>query len=313
MTDVAEKRVYDDAADDRTAFVAGGSGVVAVRVSAGDVGQFGLVDDCAARDAAAAPPDAGWPPVAVAAADDVRVGDADGLAPAGFGPSVAVGFDGGALLAAGPDGRVAGATPPDERTGDGDLATGAAPETAVEWTDLGTAGDVRAVDGRLVAAADGVFRVREGGLTAAGLADVRDVAAAGPLAATGDGLYRLGNGWQDVLEGAFRVVTAELGGRGRALAGTDDGAWVRHEGEWAAVDLPASVAGESVVDADYGAATYAVTDAGTLLARGGGTVDAGAGDGVNDDPTATGGGWRAHPLGMREVAAIAVTGGDGQP
>lgn len=340
MSDVAEKRVYDDAAGDRTAFVAGAQGVVAVRVSAGHVGRFGLVDDRAARDVAAAPPgaastagaesaaEAAWPPVAVAAADGVRVGDADRLSPAGFGPAVAVGFDGDALLAAGPDGRVARAESPHDWGDD-------SPEsTAVEWTDLGTVGDVRAIDGPLVAAADGVYRVAGDELTPAGLADVRDVAAAGPLAATDDGLYRLGNGWQDVLDGAFGVVAAERGGRNRAHAGraagrdgsddSDDGGddshadsdaalWTRRDGEWTTVDLPESVAGETVVDVGYGAATYAVTEAGTLLASGGGPVGAGeVGDG--EAGTADGGGattddWRAHALGVREVVALAVAGG----
>ncbi|MDB2262525.1 hypothetical protein PM031_17030, partial [Halorubrum ezzemoulense] len=53
---------------------------------------------------------------------------------------------------------------------------------------LGTVSEPRAVDGALVAGAEGVFRIGDDSLTAVGLDDARDVAGAGtPLAATGAG------------------------------------------------------------------------------------------------------------------------------
>lgn len=183
MQSIEEKRVYGDRQGAITAYVASAMGVVRVRVAGDTVGEFGLCERCGARDVAASP-DA----IAVATDDDVRIleleaestSDREGDAPVvaddesfvetGFGPAVAVGFDGDDVLAAGPDGRVACRT-----------------AGADEWTTLsdGFETAVRAIDGDLVGTADGAYRVSDDGLAHAGLSDVRDVSAAGvPLAAT---------------------------------------------------------------------------------------------------------------------------------
>ncbi|MFB6304203.1 MAG: hypothetical protein ABEH47_03480, partial [Haloferacaceae archaeon] len=161
-----------------------------------------------------------------------------------------------------------------------------------KWEPLGRTGGVRAVDAGLVAAADGVRRVTPEGLAHAGLADVRDVAGGGrPLAATGDGLYALGNGWLSLLDGPFRAVAAAPDGRATAVG---DGAYVRAErgAEWRRIDLPDGVDAADVADAAHGpAARYAVTVDGTVLAD--------AGDG-----------WRRRALGVTEVRRLAVGGAD---
>ncbi|WP_439027832.1 HVO_0234 family beta-propeller protein [Haloarchaeobius sp. DT45] len=254
-----EKRVYQGDKRETTVYVACGMGVVTVDVVEERVGGFELAHRCTARDVAA-----GDGLVAVATDEDVLVGPGE-FEVSGFGPAVAVGLSEDGLLAAGEDGRVARY---DEGSGD--------------WDDLGTcAGEARAIDGDLVAASDGVYRITDE-LTHAGLDDARDVATAGtPRAATGSGLYYLGNGWMDDLDGAFTLVASD-GERSHAVGDgelyhlTDDG-WEPH---------PHQPAG-TFVDLDYGDTTYAVSSDGRFFAE------------AED-------GWRHQLLGMPDVAAVAV-------
>ncbi|RZV12049.1 hypothetical protein BDK88_0939 [Natrinema hispanicum] len=286
MQSIEEKRVYGDRQGAITAYVASAMGVVRVRVAGDTVGEFGLCERCGARDVAASP-DA----IAVATDDDVRIleleaestSDREGDAPVvaddesfvetGFGPAVAVGFDGDDVLAAGPDGRVACRT-----------------AGADEWTTLsdGFETAVRAIDGDLVGTADGAYRVSDDGLAHAGLSDVRDVSAAGvPLAATADGLHKLGNGWMTVLEGEFETVAAdprsERGELVRTHAVAADGVYEFVADEWHAIDGSS----EHIVGVGYGETTYAVTDEGTFLAWSDGE-------------------WRTRALGVRDVSGLAV-------
>ncbi|MFC7155834.1 hypothetical protein ACFQPA_10240 [Halomarina halobia] len=251
---IDEKRVYGAKAGRTVAFVAAGAGLVRVDVSGDLVGGFGLerrgaVASVAARDGA----------LAVAAEGDVLIGDGEET---GFGPASAVGFDPeGALVAAG-SGRVA------RLADDG-------------WTTLSAVEDVRAIDGDLLAAEGGVFRL-DG--TRVGLADVRDVSTVGvPLAATADGLYKLGNGWMDALDGDFRVVACD---GERAHAAASDALYERErvDGEWTEVPLPVA---EPVAGIGYGESTYLVSGEGTFLVAG-------------ED------GWRARSLGVRDVRGLAV-------
>jgi hypothetical protein len=217
-----EKRVYAAATGRTEAFVACGVGLARVAVSDALVGEFGLVRRGDARDVAA-----GGDRLALATDRDVLLAsgaadEAPTFEPTGFGPATAVTVAGGgdrdAVVAAG-DGRVA------RLDGEG-------------WTTLCGLDDVRAVDGDLLAAGSGVHRL-DG--THVGLRSARDVASAGlPLAATGEGLYYLGNGWMDARDGDFRTVAAD---GERAHAATDEALYERGD-----------------------ATTYAVTGDGTLLA-----------------------------------------------
>lgn len=260
--DIEEKRVFDDRAGGTELLVACAMGVVSVDVAADRVGRFGVTHRCHPADVAA-----GGGRVAVATDEDVllRTREGDEFESTGFGPATAVGFDDDAPVAASPDGHLAQLDPDD---------------TDRAWTEFGRLdAEVRAVDGRLVAAGDGVYRLP--GLDFAGLDDVRDVAAAGPLAATGEGLYALGNGWMDELEGAFRVA-ASTGDR--AHAATADAFYQRGPGGWREVALPTAA---PPVDVAYGEVPYGVTDDGVVLAAG----EAG---------------WRVHPLGVADAVACAV-------
>ncbi|WP_144905042.1 HVO_0234 family beta-propeller protein [Halobellus captivus] len=284
MPTIDEKRVYTDNSGVERVFLAAELGVVAVSVSDDLIGEFGVAHRCRARDIATA-----GPLVAVATDEDVLLANrtdadsADGatdgnrgldVAETGFGPATAVGFDGETLLAGDAGGRVGRVDVAD--------ATGSEPQ----WTDAGsTAGAVRAIDGPLVAAGDGVYRLGAAGLAHAGLDDARDVDAE-PLVATGTGLYKLGNGWMDVIDGPVDAVDA-AGGRGLAVS---DGVLYERTGDdgdtWDEASLP--VDGDVVAVTHGTDAAYAVTAGGTLAVR------------------LPGEEWRHRELGVRDVAAAAV-------
>ena len=268
MVSIDEKRVYGDKVGQTTAYVASGQGVASVSVSDDLVGQYGIDHACTALDVAARDGQ-----LAVATPTDVLVKDESEYDPVGFGPAVAVAFDGDALLAVGPDWSVARATETDE------------------WTTLGsTDTPVRTASGDLVAAEDGVYRVRGDDLSHTGLDDARDVCAAGtPFAATGDGIYALGAGWMEQTGGEFTAVDADRdvppGEPGRAHAATPETLYEHDGGDWSPVEVPISRKVAGVAYADD--AVYAVAGDGTFLAD--------AGDG-----------WRSQPLGVTEVGGIAV-------
>lgn len=246
-----EKRVYGARDGATTAFVATGAGLARVSVSGDMIGEFALARRGDVRDVV------GSEGRLAVAAEDALVGTGESFVETGFGPASAVGFDDG-LVAAG-EGRVA--------RHDGD------------WTTCATIANVRAIAGGLCAAAGGVFRV-EGDHV--GLADARDLSTAGEvLAATGEGIFTLANGWQRVLDGGFRAVVAD---GDRAFAVADDGRLVSRAGDdWVDVGMPGEVADVAIGEA----AVYAVTTDGTFL------VDAGAG-------------WRDRMLGLPDARRLAV-------
>ncbi|WP_458185813.1 HVO_0234 family beta-propeller protein [Haladaptatus sp. NG-WS-4] len=254
MSSIEEKRVYGDQVGTTTVSVATELGVARVEVSADIVGEFSIAHRCVARDVAG-----GVGTLAVATDEDVL--DAE-FSPLNFGSAVAVGFDGDDLLAADDEGRLA--------RYDG------------QWHELASLADVRAIDGNLVATAAGVYQVADDGVRHVGLDDVHDVATDGvPLAATSDGLYWLGNGWMDAVDGDFRVVSAT---KETAYAATDDALFRRHNDEWRAVSLPVT---EPIADVAFGDGVYAATEDGTFLAT-------------------VGDGWRRRHLGLSGVTALAV-------
>jgi hypothetical protein len=287
MPTIAEKRVFTKRDDVVRALAASSMGVVGISLSGDIVGEFGIEHRCNARDVAAR-----GDAVAIVTDEDVLVGDFE---PTDHGPAVAVSVAGDGVLAAAPDGTVSvlGAGESTDAGGDRDDSP---------WTVVGSVDDPRRLDGRLVAAADGVYRLTDGGLEYAGLDDARDVSDRGvPLAVTGDALYTLGNGWMHDLDpdagedrgdagetagGEFRCVVADAEGE-RAVAAADaavferaDAAatdWVRHE-EAGVVD--AAFAGRHLL---------------TVTSDGEARVFAD-------------GGWRGRTLGLPDVRAVAVPG-----
>ncbi|GAB6879983.1 hypothetical protein JCM17823_22570 [Halorubrum gandharaense] len=312
---IEEKRVYAGTAGRTDAYVATADGLVRVAASGDKIGSFELVADVAASDVAVygGDPEDGAaghsaPVLAVATETDLLVAaldddaDTDGTAdpdlhPVGFGPAAAVGVYDDAFLVAGADGTVARVDPDVEADAGGEPAA----DGAAAATPLGTVSDPRAVDGPLVAAADGVHRVVERGtdgeatLESVGLDDVADVAGSGvPLAATPEGVYWLGNGWMDALAGETTRVAAD--GDGHAMAVVDDELYVRTGTDgaggswdadaWTPATLPVA---EPPVALGYGPGVSAVvTAAGTLC------LDAGDG-------------WRHQVIGIRDAKAVALT------
>jgi hypothetical protein len=260
---IDEKRVYADRSGAAAVLLAAEQGLVAASLSDDLVGEFALDHRGTVRDVATA----GNRRV-VATAEDVLVGS---YTATDFGPAVAVGFDrDGSPVAAGPDGTVA--------------------RLDAGWTTLGTVTEPRAVDAGMVAAADGVFRIGGDALDHVGLDAVADVHGRDvPFAATGTGLYRLGNGWMLERDGEFAAVSAAADGRAAAVAAGDgpELAVCEPSGEWTSAAVPTT---GRLVDVGFtDAATVAVTDEGTLLAD--------AGDG-----------WRTRELGVTGVARLAIQG-----
>ena len=285
MQTLTEKRVFGSKFGTTELFVASETGLVEVSVSADQIGEFGLA--YRGPVAAVAVDERG---VLIGTDDDLLHSDPDGeedeqtaqsrtFAPLGekpFGQPVAVGWGSEGAVAADTNGAVAGSVP------DG------------EWVTLGEIEGVQDVDGDLIAATDGVYRRTDDELTHVGLSDVRDVAGHGtPLAATADGLFALGNGWQRVQDGAFDRVASD--GHGHAHAVGSPGLLRQADGDesvgegWTADDLPVD---SPVVDVAYGSGIVAaITDDGTLC------VDAGDG-------------WRHQLLGVQGSNGLAV--GPGQ-
>lgn len=312
MGDMAEDRVFDGSAGVQYVFAATGMGVAVVETSGESIGRFRLAHECEARDLAGAD---GW--LAVATTGDVLACRVDEDGPGewietGFGAAVAVGFDRGDLLAAGPDGEL------------GRVVDVAADPT--DWLSVAAVdGAVRAIDGPLVGAADGVYRFTPDSILDVGLDDVRDVSAAGvPLAGTGDGLFRLGNGWLRELDGAVDLVAGTdrpaVGGspatgedplarahavadtqlfeyRGNAEPTDDPGAESASSTDPDDEIVPPAVAARAwrerptpadpVVAVAYGAHTYALTADGTVL------LDRG------DE-------WETRSLGLPDARALAT-------
>jgi hypothetical protein len=154
--------------------------------------------------------------------------------------------------------------------------------TSDDWTDLGPIEGVRAIDGSLIAAESGVSRMVDDTLDHAGLSDVRDVAARGaPLAATGEGLYELGNGWMVARDTAHDIIATD---GERAHAVDTDGALFAREGrEWVETAFPVESRPADVAYTPDG--VVVATESGSLL------VDAGDG-------------WRSRALGVTGVQAV---------
>lgn len=259
MPDIDEKRIFAEQTTAQVAFVAAELGVLTVRLAEDRVGDYGIARRCSPRDIAAS-----GTRVALAA-EDVYLGDEKEIAGTDFGPSVAVG-DSAGVIAASPH---------------GDLAR--YHEASPHWEDIGAVAAVTAIDGDLVGTESGLYRLPA--LTPAGLDEVRDIDASGlPLAATKTGLYRLGNGWMDVLTGDFQMVSGPANDEFPTYAATPSTCYEHHEGEWQPLELPTTA---PIIDAAFGDCPYLLAADGTLLANGGN-------------------GWRSHPLGVTGAVGIVI-------
>ena len=291
MQTLTEKRVFGTKTGTTEVFVGTETGLVVVTVSADQIGTFGLTDrepvtavaadsqqvlvgtDSGLKTGRLADADrASSPPTVPLATVDPEV--LDRITAVGFGSD-------GPLVGDASGGVYAVDTEPTDNSD--------AESDAGSVTQVGTTAGVAAIDGGLIAAADGVYRVDEA-FTHVGLVSATDVAGHGvPLAATSDGLFRLGNGWLAAAEGSFRRVASD--GHGHASAVVADGLITRSDdgSGWHADELPIN---EAVADIAYGSGIRAaITETGTLCVN--------AGDG-----------WRHQRLGLPSVTGVAVAGAD---
>ncbi|WP_053949196.1 HVO_0234 family beta-propeller protein [Halolamina sediminis] len=280
MPTIREKRVYDEAAVPTPVFVAAEQGLVVAQLSDDAVGEFSLAHRCTAQDVAVGPDGT----LALATDESLLLApdaDPERFHETGFGPAT------GVSLVDGPERSVAAVDD------SGGIARFPLPPGEFEasiadadWLDLGSVDDPRALDGRLVAAADGVHRLTVSGVDHAGLDDARDVAARGaPLAATGEGLYELGNGWMLAREGEYEAVATD-GEQAHAVA-VDETVVGRSTdgGEWTELDVPTD---GWITDFTYTAeAVVAATGSGSILAN-------------------AGEGWRSRAIGVTGVRSIAA-------
>jgi hypothetical protein len=260
-----EKRVYADKREETSVFVAADMGVARVEVAGDQIGRFSLEYDEPATSIAGADGQ-----LVVGTDSDVLVGTGDGFATTGFGAAAAVGLDDGTPLAVDPTGTVA------RLEGD-------------EWVTVGSVTGPRRMDGNLLATKDGVVRVAAGCYEMGAGPAVRDVAAAGPYAATADGLFAYDDDWNRVAGGDCTLVASD-GERVHAVS--EDGLLVARDDEWTVSDLPAESA---LADLAHGESLYAVTADGTVF--------------VHADPDLSPdgqGGWGSRALGLRNVVGLAV-------
>jgi len=265
----ADRRLFERGRETTAAFVACGPGIARVEVAADRIGQYTLAHRCTPRAVAASDEH-----VVAGTAEGVVVDSGGGFERVGEETDVvAVGLDGEHALAATAGGRVRR-----HALGTGDCET------------VGEVSSPRRFEGTLLAAADGLYRVGTE-LDALGIDDVRDCASgtAGTFAATDTGLFRFADGtWHQeygteshvVIASGDRVDAVDTGG----VLERVEGAWRRFgDAEAAPVDLA------------HGTRLYGVTADGTLL--------------VETDPdmlTNDRGGWRSHPLGLRDAVALTV-------
>jgi hypothetical protein len=276
MSSLDEKRVHDPNFEPERAVVASETGVAFLSIAAGRVGSVSLAHREPAADVAT-----NGDRIVVASEEAVLELDGEEVEELGYGPASAVSIDDrDRVLAACEDGLA--------RHEDG------------EWRSLGSVGpdgsvgEIRAIEGDLLASITGVYRITNGELRYSGLEGTRDVTSVGtPRAATDTGLYALGNGWLEELDSEFTTVSADPetsspGALGRAHAAGPGGFYEHVEGGWQRRALPIE---EPVADVGYGETAYAVADDGTLLIED---------DGKENER------WRTHPLGLQGVRALAV-------
>jgi hypothetical protein len=261
-----EKRVYGDKRDETAAYVASALGVTRVELAGDQIGRVSLEHQCTATGIAGTDGR-----LVVGTDEDVLVGTGEGFAGTDFGPAATVAIADDTPVAASPDGEVA------RLVGD-------------DWETLGTVGRARRMDGDLLAASDGIYRV-DVGLPALGAGKtVRDVAAAGPYAATAGGLLAYdGENWHRLVGGDCTIVAAD-GERAHAIS--EDGLLERRGDDWRVATIPVDAA---MADLTHGESLYGVTADGTFLVY--------AAPELSPDGQ---GGWGTRALGVREVSGVAV-------
>lgn len=273
-----ERLLFGEKREETTLFVGNDLGVTKIDVAASQIGQYSLLERCTVRCLAT---DGKY--LVVASDEGVLLTTGEEFLALGFEAATAVGIDDTWLYAA-CENRVARL--------DRDGIDVNAEITAGEWETVGEVSEPRRFEGSLLATADGIVRV-DASVETLGLADAKDIAADGTLAATAAGLYRREDGdWTQVLAGDASAVI-ESGSSAYAIV---DGALFERDGNgWTERTVP----GDSPpVDLAYGKELAVITEDGTVH--------------VEADPERTHdghGGWRSQALGLRDVTGFVALGG----
>lgn len=268
-----ERLLFGEKREETTLLAGSGLGVTRIDVAAAQVGQFSLLERGTVRDIAT-----DRQTLIVATEGSVAERTEDGLKSLGFDPAEAVGIDDSYVYAADSQ-RVA-------RLNRATLAEA----TADDWETVGSVDKPRRFAGNLLAGRELVQVGDE--LDELGLADVRDLAADGSLAATADGLFeRHGDGWKQLLDGTGTAV-AVLDGRTHAVV---DGVLCERDGEaWVERELPGGAEPHLLAAGE----TLAVIDTE-------GTIHVAADPDLSHDGH---GGWRSQAIGLRDVTALVTAG-----
>lgn len=317
-----DRRLFGDRQETTIGYVASKMGLVRIELSADRIGNYSLLERGSVR--AVATDDQ---TVVVGTDESVHfdTDDSGECMPLGFGRTTAVGIDGETVFAAGPDGTIgrldgheawnwrqsdagihadAGVQDGAGIQDDAGIQSGAGVQADADenrepdptWQTLGSVDDPASIDGDLLAAESGVFRLGSS-IETLGLSGVTDVARDSTgselLAATRDGLYCCSNGeadWEQLTTDEYhRVLSVEDG----YLTVTDEGTVRRVTGDgWTRIE---GLEDEPIVDIAQGESLYAVTEAGDLFMA------------AEPDQTTDGyDGWRSQPVGVRGVVGIAL-------
>lgn len=263
-TALDERRLMGAARDQTVAYVGSSLGLTRVEIAGDQIGRFSLVLRDRVRSVAG-----GSGRLLVGTDEDVLVASGEAFVSTGFGPASAVSLADGTPIAVDQSGDVA------RLVGD-------------NWVPVGSVVGPARMDGDLLVAGDGVYRIGAA-LTYLGGDAVRDVASAGPYMATADGVFRYDDGWHREGAGDCTLVAARAG---RAHAVCDRELRHRDSGEWQTGPVPTETA---IAGLAHGESLYAVTADGTVLVRA--TAD------VTPDGRE---GWRSRALGTPAVVGIAV-------
>jgi len=289
MQTLTEKRVFGSKHGTTEVFVASETGLVGVTVSADQIGEFGLA--IRGETTAVAAGEGGILAGTTQGVQYSRSDDGESTAQSRAFSEIGTDFDDPIVdLTWGPDGPVAVTATHVWVPVEWPTAAGPVVDAGVSWESVGELTEIRAVSGSLVAASDGVYQLDDDGLNHVGLTAVNDIAAHGtPLAATDEGLFSLGNGWQQLASGTFRRVGSDGHGHAHAIGETILQSSTAATDDWVDDQLPVDSA---TVDVDYGGGVVAIiTQNGTLC-------------------LSVGDGWRHQLLGVKGLSGVAVTPGE---
>ncbi|MFB6198963.1 MAG: hypothetical protein ABEI52_11970 [Halobacteriaceae archaeon] len=255
MADIEEDRIFRDSKSPETLYIGSDIGLVKANASNSRLGKFGIIHRGEIHDLTVM-----GDRIVVATGEGVGIVEGESIHNLGLGSADAVGHLDGHILAS------TGGSLMRYRDG--------------SWREICYIDEIRAIGGRLLASASGIYRLPS--CKYAGLGNAYDVSDAGPYAATEEGIFRLANGWVLEKEGLATAIEVSNGRTGAVV----NGKYLERDSDWFENSTPTE---ERIVDLAFGESTYLVSAEGTLLA-----AESGSGE------------WRSHLLGVSNVTSLAI-------